>query len=86
MLFNISEYLKKISKLSNEQEAFTIAVKEAFKKNLNLEIKEAEYVFKNGIITVNKNPSFKSEIMLKKNSLLKNINDYLGEKKVFDIK
>ena len=86
MLFKVSDYLKKISKFSDDKETLDISVISTFRNVLGIELSLSDFVFKDGILTIKKSPVVKSEIMLKKSKLLKNINSYLNSEKVFDIK
>ncbi|MFZ2038904.1 MAG: hypothetical protein WAV11_03120 [Minisyncoccia bacterium] len=86
MLFKISDYLKKVSSFSNEQELLSNSIIISFRNVLGIEIKPSEFSFKDGIILIDKSPVVKSEIMLKKDRLLNSINKQTGNKKIFDIK
>jgi hypothetical protein len=86
MLFKISDYLKKVSKFSDDKESLDLSVISTFRNILGLELLNSDFVLKDGILVINKSPVVKSEIMLKKNRLLNSINSHLNNKKVFDIR
>ena len=83
----IDGFLKRFEKITIPDESVRLKTAEILSSEFGEEIKKEDISVKNGIIFIKtKDASLKSDIFLKKQKIIDNINSYLGKITIRDIR
>ena len=74
-MIEIKDLLIKFNKLIDKEEVKIFLIQEAIMEVINLKIDQKDIKFKNNILSLNIKPIYKSEIFLKKDQILKRIEE-----------
>jgi hypothetical protein len=85
-MFNLSQYLNKAIGIGQKNLELKKVVLAVLSTNFNSNLDEKSISFKNGVLTIKTNPTIKTELFIKKNRLIKEMNSRLGENLIFDIR
>jgi hypothetical protein len=79
-MIEIKDLLEKFGNILLKEELKKEAVREVIAKAINFPIKKEDIKIKKGIIYLNIKPIYKNEIFLKKDQILKELEEALGQK------
>ncbi len=79
-MFNISDFLDKISKKLKSQEIYKKGILEIIERNTNIKISNDDLEIKDYIVYIKSSPAVKNKIFISKESLINEINNTLGIK------
>lgn len=83
---NIQSYLSRFKNLLTDNNHFNEGCELVFKK-INIPLTKKDFIIVSGVIKLkNKNPLVKSEIFLKKEKIIKELNNQFGKSVIFDIR
>lgn len=84
-MFSISDYLKKFKNLTPPESSIKQAVVISIDSALGVELDASDIEINRNKIYLKAHPAIKSEVSIKKENIIKNINERIGKKAVFDI-
>lgn len=83
----INDFLERFKKISIPDESVRLKVVEILSVQFNEEIKLEDISVKNGVVYIKtEDPSFKSDIFLRKRKILEDLNSHLGKITIKDIR
>ena len=82
-MFNISDYLKRFSKIEKDSEESKKAISEIFKDVCGVD--DIDFDLKKGVIHIKSNPTVKSVVFMKKGALIERLSKH-PTLKVFDVR
>lgn len=83
---HITNFLDKFKKILFKKEETVFVLQEILLKEIGLNISNKDIVVKTPLVIINGSPVFKNELFLKKEKILKTLNDQLPDCRINDIR
>ncbi len=82
---NLGDFLNIFKNLLSHEESLREDIMSAIQKSTNIELDKKQLTIKNSVCTIECHPALKNEIYLKKNEIMKSLNE-ITHKKISDIR